>query len=149
MTPQPHPIPLSDVQKKTLRHLDTLTEMISGRVNEQMEKNKISDSLLLGSSSSNTIGSSGGGGTAGREYKRLLREEERKRQQQQQQGGGGSIDVVSCSNNLFDLILHVYIMCVEYGMYGVGRSHTYIMVYIRKEIKCYKYDLCLVYIIIL
>ena len=127
MTPQPHPIPLSDVQKKTLRHLDTLTEMISGRVSEQMEKNKISDSLLLGGASSNM----GSGGTAGREYKRL-REEERKRQQQGG-GGGGNIDVVSCSNNLFDLILHVFIcLCREYGMYVVGVcSHeTYLWGYI-------------------
>ena len=105
MTPQPHPIPLNDVQKKTLRHLDTLTEMISGRVSEQMEKNKINDSLLLGGATTSTHNI---GGTAGREYKRLLREEERKRQQQGG-GGGGNIDVVSCSNNLFDLILHVCI----------------------------------------
>ena len=40
--PQPLP-PLSDAQKKTLRHLDTLVEVVSKKIADQMESNKKMD----------------------------------------------------------------------------------------------------------
>jgi hypothetical protein len=71
---QPPPIPpLNDAQKKTLRHLDTLVEVVSKKVAEQMEQNKLLNMSLTDMS---------GGGVMKRKREML---------QQQQQG----IDSVS------------------------------------------------------
>jgi len=71
--PQPLP-PLSDAQKKTLRHLDTLVEVVSKKIADQMERNMKIDVI--------PTDPSGGNGVGSREYKR----------QREQQG---NVDVVS------------------------------------------------------
>jgi hypothetical protein len=71
--PQPLP-PLSDAQKKTLRHLDTLAEVVSKKIADQMELNKKAEVI--------PTDPSGGIGVGSREYKR----------QKEQQG---NVDVVS------------------------------------------------------
>ncbi|KAL3776265.1 hypothetical protein ACHAW5_003858 [Stephanodiscus triporus] len=59
----PLPLPsLSDAQKKTLRHLDTLVEVVSNKIADQMERNKQIDV--------NSTESSGGIGSGSRENKR-------------------------------------------------------------------------------
>jgi hypothetical protein len=77
--PQPPP-PLSDAQKKTLRHLDTLVEVLSNKIVDQME--------LKQKREMNSTDPSGGIGSS-REYKR----------QREQQG---NVDVVS-STCMFDM----------------------------------------------
>jgi hypothetical protein len=78
---QPPPIPpLNDAQKKTLRHLDTLVEVVSKKVAEQMEQNK-----LLNMSFTDMSGG-GGGGMMGNINKRKRETLQQQQQQQQQQG---------------------------------------------------------------
>jgi len=103
MQPKPHPLPLTDIQKKTLRHLDTATEMISNKVMEQIEKNKI---LTANPFSSSTAASSSLLGTpppmkkSKRDGKRGSRE-------------GGRIDVVSVS---FDVCFVYVLVLVREGI---------------------------------
>ncbi|KAL3827077.1 hypothetical protein ACHAXA_002312 [Cyclostephanos tholiformis] len=59
--PLPLP-PLSDVQKKTLRHLDTLVEVVLNKIVDQVELNKKMEA--------NSTDPSGGIGIGSREYKR-------------------------------------------------------------------------------
>jgi len=123
MQPKPHPLPLTDIQKKTLRHLDTATEMISNKLMEQIEKNKI---LTANPFSSTTTASNSLLGTpppmkkSKRDGKRGSRE-------------GGKIDVVSVS---FDVCFVYYgCVCTEgYNVEGVG----YLNLVIRSlnDIKC-------------
>ena len=108
MQPKPHPLPLTDIQKKTLRHLDTATEMISNKLMEQIEKNKI---LTANPFSSSTAASSSLLGTpppmkkSKRDGKRGSRE-------------GGKIDVVSVS---FDVcLLYFYVCTGGYNVEGMG-----------------------------
>ncbi len=84
--PQPAP-PLNDAQKKTLRHLDTLVEVISKKVAEQMEKNQLLNM--------NFMDTSGGGGGMGNVNKRKRETQ----QQQQQQLPAPGIDSVSTRFN--------------------------------------------------
>ena len=121
MQPKPHPLPLTDIQKKTLRHLDTATEMISNKLMEQIEKNK----MLTANPFSSTAASSSLLGTpppmkkSKRDGKRGSRE-------------GGKIDVVSVS---FDVcFVYVYVGTGGYNEEGMG----YLSLVIRSlnDIKC-------------
>ena len=92
--PPPPPLPpLNDAQKKTLRHLDTLVEVVSEKVAEQMEQNK-----LVNMSFVDTSGSGSGSGLMGSANKR---KREMKHQQQQQQQHQGIDSVSSISSELF------------------------------------------------
>eukprot|EP00579_Thalassiosira_antarctica_P019116 CAMPEP_0201967058 /NCGR_PEP_ID=MMETSP0904-20121228/11847_1 /ASSEMBLY_ACC=CAM_ASM_000553 /TAXON_ID=420261 /ORGANISM="Thalassiosira antarctica, Strain CCMP982" /LENGTH=233 /DNA_ID=CAMNT_0048514431 /DNA_START=41 /DNA_END=739 /DNA_ORIENTATION=- len=73
--------PLNDTQKKALRHLDTLTELVGGKVADQMERNKMLSVNIMDPGS--------------REYKR---------QREMQQG---NVDVVSIDFVIYFLICSV------------------------------------------
>ena len=92
--PPPSLPPLNDAQKKTLRHLDTLVEVVSKKVAEQMEQNK-----LLNMSFVDTSGSGSGSGLLGSANKR--KRETKHQQQQQQQQHQGIDSVSSISSELF------------------------------------------------
>ena len=109
--PQPLP-PLSDAQKKTLRHLDTLVEVVSKKIADQMERNMKMDVI--------PTDPSGGNGVGSREYKR----------QREQQG---NVDVVSrmC---MFDKLFASSRVCP-------GRTESYTSLNVlTSELKQHNYD---------
>ena len=135
MIPQPHTLPLTDIQTKTLRHLDTLTEMISGKVLEQMEKDK---------ALSVNFGNTSGGGN--KEVAAAVSSSsavatpswmkpppmKMKRDRDHKGGGGGNvIDVVSTHSNLYNY----FVLCVYYYMDRLWPMTNYKSLY---KSKCYK-----------
>lgn len=78
---------MNDTQKKALRHLDTLTELVSSKISQQVEKSKVTDKEFLDTA-------------ADRDYRR-------QREREMHQVEKGTVYVVSFK---CDLVFFVYVL---------------------------------------